>query len=109
MIDHNTKLRYDNMLYAQVDVVIFARSKMGYEGIEAMVSETGWPSKDDQDEKGATAENAAIYKRNLFRRQLENGHLLIKCDIISTSECKAHGRPPTSSIFPLQGPWVKTP
>ncbi|XP_022848610.1 glucan endo-1,3-beta-glucosidase 11-like [Olea europaea var. sylvestris] len=72
MIDPSTKLHYDNMLYAQVDAVIFAMAKMGYEGIEVMVSETGWPSKGDPDETGATAENAAIYNRNLLRRQLEN-------------------------------------
>ncbi|XP_008439628.1 glucan endo-1,3-beta-glucosidase 11-like isoform X2 [Cucumis melo] len=35
-------------------------------------AETGWPSKGDYDEIGATAENAAIYNRNLLRRQLAN-------------------------------------
>ncbi|XP_075499567.1 glucan endo-1,3-beta-glucosidase 11-like isoform X1 [Primulina tabacum] len=72
MIDQNTKLRYDNMLYAQVDAVIFAMYRMGYAGIEVGVSETGWPSRGDSSEIGATLENAAIYNRNLFRRQSEN-------------------------------------
>ncbi|KAL2475004.1 Glycosyl hydrolase superfamily protein [Abeliophyllum distichum] len=72
MIDPYTKLHYDNMLYAQVDAVIFAMARMGYEGIQVMVSETGWPSKGDPNETGATSENAAIYNRNLLRRQMEN-------------------------------------
>lgn len=72
MIDPYTKLHYDNMLYAQVDAIIFAMARLGYNGIEIRVSETGWPSKGDPDEVGATIENAAAYNRNLLRRQLEN-------------------------------------
>ncbi|KAM7270416.1 hypothetical protein ACFE04_029630 [Oxalis oulophora] len=72
MIDPNTRLHYDNMLYAQVDAVIFAIAKMGYGNIEVRVSETGWPSKGDADEVGATVQNAAIYNRNLLRRQIQN-------------------------------------
>lgn len=72
MIDPYTKLRYDNMLYAQVDAVIFAMARMGFQGIEVRVSETGWPSKGDSDEAGATLQNAATYNRNLLRRQLKN-------------------------------------
>ncbi|GMP73578.1 hypothetical protein CsSME_00031292 [Camellia sinensis var. sinensis] len=70
MIDPYTKLHYDNMLYAQVDAVIFAAARMGFGGLEVRVSETGWPSKGDTNEVGATIENAAIYNRNLLRRQL---------------------------------------
>ncbi|KAH0466952.1 hypothetical protein IEQ34_004190 [Dendrobium chrysotoxum] len=72
MVDPNTGLKYDNMLYAQVDAVIFAIARFGYGGIEVRVSETGWPSKGDDDEMGATVENAMIYNRNLVARQLEN-------------------------------------
>ncbi|PKU81269.1 glucan endo-1,3-beta-glucosidase 11 [Dendrobium catenatum] len=72
MVDPNTGLKYDNMLYAQVDAVIFAIARFGYEGIEVRVSETGWPSKGDDDEMGATVENAMSYNRNLVARQLEN-------------------------------------
>ncbi|XP_051125800.1 glucan endo-1,3-beta-glucosidase 14-like [Andrographis paniculata] len=70
-VDQNTKLRYDNMLYAQVDAVASAMAKMGYPGIEVRVSETGWPSRGDTDEIGATPENAAIYNRNIMTRQLK--------------------------------------
>uniref|UniRef100_A0A5B7BTF5 Putative glucan endo-1,3-beta-glucosidase 14-like isoform X2 n=1 Tax=Davidia involucrata TaxID=16924 RepID=A0A5B7BTF5_DAVIN len=43
---------------------------MGFGGLEVRVSETGWPSKGDPNEVGATIENAATYNRNLLRRQL---------------------------------------
>ncbi|XP_073049689.1 glucan endo-1,3-beta-glucosidase 11-like [Primulina eburnea] len=72
MVDPYTNLHYDNMLYAQVDAVIFAMARLGFGGIEVRVSETGWPSNGDSKEIGATIKNAAIYNRNLFRRQLEN-------------------------------------
>ncbi|KAL0305491.1 UNVERIFIED_CONTAM: Glucan endo-1,3-beta-glucosidase 11 [Sesamum radiatum] len=71
-VDPNTKLHYDNMLYAQVDAVTYAMAKMGYGGLEVRVSETGWPSRGDPNEIGATLENAAIYNRNILRRQLAN-------------------------------------
>ncbi|KAI4298273.1 hypothetical protein L6164_031851 [Bauhinia variegata] len=72
IVDPYTKLHYDNMLYAQVDAVAFAITKMGFNGIEVRVSETGWPSKGDSDEVGATVQNAATYNRNLLRRQMAN-------------------------------------
>ncbi|KAH6773523.1 Glycosyl hydrolase superfamily protein [Perilla frutescens var. hirtella] len=72
MIDPNTKLRYDNMLYAQVDAVVFAMARMGFGGLEVRVSETGWPSRGDGNEIGATIQNAAIYNHNILRRQLQN-------------------------------------
>ncbi|VFQ58791.1 unnamed protein product [Cuscuta campestris] len=68
-VDPLTRLRYDNMLYAQVDAVAFAISRMGFSGVEVRVSETGWPSKGGPDETGATPENAAVYNKNLMRRQ----------------------------------------
>lgn len=70
--DPYTRLNYDNMLYAQVDAVIFAMAKMGFGGIEVKVSETGWPSKGDPEEVGATVENAEAYNKNLLLRQLRN-------------------------------------
>ncbi|XP_020224608.1 glucan endo-1,3-beta-glucosidase 14 isoform X1 [Cajanus cajan] len=72
MVDPNTNLHYDNMLYAQVDAVSFAIAKLGFSGIEVRVSETGWPSKGDLDEAGATVQNAQTYNRNLLRRQMAN-------------------------------------
>ncbi|BBH01099.1 Glycosyl hydrolase superfamily protein [Prunus dulcis] len=65
MVDPFTKLQYDNMLYAQVDAAIYAMARLGFNGIEVKVSETGWPSNGDENEIGATLQNAAIYNRNL--------------------------------------------
>lgn len=72
MVDPITNLHYDNMLYAMVDAVTHAISKMGFDGIEVKVSETGWPSKGDSDETGASVKNAANYNGNLVRRQMAN-------------------------------------
>ncbi|KAL0928863.1 hypothetical protein M5K25_000790 [Dendrobium thyrsiflorum] len=66
--DPNTNLNYDNMLYAQLDSVYSAIKAMGYNDINVRVSETGWPSKGDPDEAGATPENAALYNGNLLKR-----------------------------------------
>ncbi|GAB4824698.1 hypothetical protein Ancab_007563 [Ancistrocladus abbreviatus] len=66
--DPNTNLHYDNMLYAQIDAVYSAIKAMGHTDIEVMISETGWPSKGDPDEVGATLENAKAYNGNLLQR-----------------------------------------
>lgn len=67
-IDPITNLNYDNMLYAQLDAVYSAIKLMGHTDIEVKISETGWPSKGDSDEAGATIENAGLYNGNLVRR-----------------------------------------
>lgn len=72
MVDPNTNLHYDNMLYAMADAVAFSIAKMGFKGIEVRVSETGWPSRGDSNEVGASPQNAATYNRNLLRRQMVN-------------------------------------
>ncbi|XP_074272516.1 glucan endo-1,3-beta-glucosidase 11-like [Silene latifolia] len=72
MVDPYNKLHYDNMLYAQVDAVIFGLWRLGFGGLEVRVSETGWPSKGDPNEIGASIQNAATYNRNLLRRQMAN-------------------------------------
>lgn len=69
--DPITNLKYDNMLYAQIDAVYAAIKAMGHTDIEVRVSETGWPSKGDADEIGATPENAGIYNGNLLQRIAE--------------------------------------
>lgn len=72
MVDPTTKLHYDNMLYAQVDAVIFAMARLGFGNLEVRVSETGWPSRGDVNEVGATLQNAAVYNNNILRRQARN-------------------------------------
>ncbi|XP_075484692.1 glucan endo-1,3-beta-glucosidase 14-like [Primulina tabacum] len=68
MIDPLTNLHYDNMLYAQIDSVYSAIKALGHTDVQVKVSETGWPSKGDQNEVGATPENARLYNGNLLRR-----------------------------------------
>lgn len=71
VVDSTTNLKYDNMLFAQVDAVraaivsVLGKKKGGE--LEVRVSETGWPSKGDVDEKGATKENARKYNGNLMK------------------------------------------
>ncbi|NP_001275116.1 glucan endo-1,3-beta-glucosidase 14-like precursor [Solanum tuberosum] len=70
--DPITNLKYDNMLYAQIDAVYSAIKAMGHTDIPVKVSETGWPSKGDPNEFGATPVNAALYNGNLFQRMQQN-------------------------------------
>uniref|UniRef100_A0A1J3CNM1 glucan endo-1,3-beta-D-glucosidase n=1 Tax=Noccaea caerulescens TaxID=107243 RepID=A0A1J3CNM1_NOCCA len=67
MIDPNTNLHYDNMLFAQVDALYSAIKTLGHTDVEVRISETGWPSKGDENEIGASPENAALYNGNLLR------------------------------------------
>jgi len=69
-VDPDTRLQYTSMLYAQVDAVTFAAARLGYGNVPVHVSETGWPSKGDANEVGATVENARQYNRNLLMRQI---------------------------------------
>lgn len=66
--DPNTGLLYTNMLEAQVDAIYYAMEALGYADIQAIVSETGWPSAGDADEAGASVQNAQAYNANLIKR-----------------------------------------
>ncbi|ERN16505.1 hypothetical protein AMTR_s00031p00059420 [Amborella trichopoda] len=68
VVDPVTGLSYDNMLYAQIDAVYNAIKTLGHPELEVKISETGWPSKGDENEAGATPENAEIYNGNLLKR-----------------------------------------
>ncbi|CDP06911.1 unnamed protein product [Coffea canephora] len=70
--DPVTNLNYDNMLYAQIDAVYSAMKALGHTDVQVKISETGWPSKGDPDEVGATPENAALYNGNLLQRIEQN-------------------------------------
>lgn len=71
MNDSGTNLHYDNMLDAQIDAVYAAMKVMGHTDIEVRISETGWPSKGDENEPGATPENAGLYNGNLLSKIAE--------------------------------------
>ncbi|KAL2925530.1 Glucan endo-1 3-beta-glucosidase 14 [Bienertia sinuspersici] len=65
IVDPKTKLHYDNMFMAQIDAAYAALEKVGYGKMEVIVSETGWASKGDPNENGATIKNARTYNLNL--------------------------------------------
>ena len=66
-MDPTTGFHYDNMLFAQIDAVYSALAAAGYKTLKVQISETGWPSKGDDDEFGATPENAKRYNGNLIK------------------------------------------
>ncbi|KAL6912049.1 hypothetical protein ACP4OV_000854 [Aristida adscensionis] len=71
VLDPGTGLKYYSLLDAQLDAVFAAVSRLGnYNAVRVVVSETGWPSKGDAKETGASAANAAAYNGNLVRRVL---------------------------------------
>ncbi|EEF43463.1 glucan endo-1,3-beta-glucosidase 11 [Ricinus communis] len=67
VVDPVSNLHYDNMLFAQIDAVYSALSSLGYKKLPVHISETGWPSKGDGDEAGATPDNAKKYNGNLIK------------------------------------------
>ncbi|KAI7729654.1 hypothetical protein M8C21_015747 [Ambrosia artemisiifolia] len=70
VVDGGNGFRYFNLFDAQIDAVFAAMTALGFEDIPLVVTETGWPSKGDGNEIGATAENAAAYNGNLVKRIL---------------------------------------
>lgn len=69
--DAKTKLHYDNMFDAMVDASYVALEKLGYHRMEVIVSETGWASKGDDNEPGATQKNARTYNNNLKKKLMK--------------------------------------
>ncbi|XP_009771279.2 glucan endo-1,3-beta-glucosidase 12 [Nicotiana tabacum] len=73
VVDAGNGLRYFSLFDAQVDAVFAALSALKYDDIKMVVTETGWPSKGDDIEVGASLDNAAAYNGNLVRRILTGG------------------------------------
>eukprot|EP00268_Persea_americana_P030543 TRINITY_DN2957_c0_g1_i1.p1 TRINITY_DN2957_c0_g1~~TRINITY_DN2957_c0_g1_i1.p1 ORF type:complete len:424 (-),score=15.01 TRINITY_DN2957_c0_g1_i1:384-1655(-) len=67
IVDSASNLKYENMLFAQIDAVYSALAAVGHGKLAVQISETGWPSKGDEDEAGATPENAKKYNGNLMK------------------------------------------
>ncbi|KAL1349432.1 hypothetical protein HN51_025934 [Arachis hypogaea] len=65
-VDSGNGKLYTNMFDAQVDAVHSALSAMGYQDIEIVVAETGWPSRGDNNEVGPSVDNAKAYNGNLI-------------------------------------------
>lgn len=73
VVDSRNGLKYSNLFDAQLDAVYAAMSSLQYDDVEVSVTETGWPSKGDQNEVGASEANAAAYNGNLVKRVLTGG------------------------------------
>ncbi|PON41638.1 Glycoside hydrolase [Parasponia andersonii] len=73
VVDSGSGLRYFNLFDAQIDAVFAAMLALKYDDIKLVVTETGWPSKGDENEIGASLDNAAAYNGNLVRRILSGG------------------------------------
>eukprot|EP01018_Ginkgo_biloba_P013389 Gb_13885 [translate_table: standard] len=63
-------LAYSNMLDAQLDAVVAAMEQLGYSQVNLAISETGWPSKGDDNQPGANVANAARYNTQLVDKAL---------------------------------------
>ena len=73
VVDAGNGLRYFSLFDAQIDAVFAAMLALKYDDIKVVVTETGWPSKGDENEVGASIPNAAAYNGNLVRRILTGG------------------------------------
>ncbi|KAK6918811.1 X8 domain [Dillenia turbinata] len=78
VVDSGNGLRYFNLFDAQIDAVFAAMDKLQYDDVPLVVTETGWPSKGDENEIGATVQNAALYNGNLVKRVLTGGGTPLK-------------------------------
>ena len=65
-------LHYTNVFDAMIDDAYFAMADLNFTNIPVVVSETGWPSKGDQNEPSTTVDNADTYNSNLVRHVLNN-------------------------------------
>lgn len=54
------------MNVVQVDAVHSALTSMGFQDVEIVVAETGWPSRGDSNEVGPGLENAKAFNGNLI-------------------------------------------
>ncbi|PSR85301.1 Glucan endo-1,3-beta-glucosidase [Actinidia chinensis var. chinensis] len=73
VVDSGNGLRYYSLFDAQIDAVFAAMNALQYDDVKMVITETGWPSKGDENEAGSSAANAAAYNGNLVRRVLTGG------------------------------------
>jgi hypothetical protein len=67
VFDNVTGLNYTNMYDAQLDAVYSAMKKLGYEDVDIVVAETGWPSAGDPTQPEVNLQNALSYNGNLVK------------------------------------------
>jgi exo-beta-1,3-glucanase (GH17 family) len=66
VLDERTGITYTSMLDAQLDSVFSAMKKLGFEDVEILVGETGWPTKAMDGQIGVSPTEAAEYIRYLI-------------------------------------------
>ncbi|KAJ4725810.1 Glucan endo-1,3-beta-glucosidase [Melia azedarach] len=67
VFDQATGTNYTNMYEAQLDAVYSAMKKVGYEDVDIVVGETGWPSAGDPNQPESNLANALSYNENLVK------------------------------------------
>jgi exo-beta-1,3-glucanase (GH17 family) len=72
VVDPNTTLQYTSLFDAQLDALYFAMEGLGHSELKVVVSETGWPTKGDADESGASLQNAKAYNSYLVARVVQD-------------------------------------
>ncbi|KAH6795788.1 hypothetical protein C2S51_036774 [Perilla frutescens var. frutescens] len=79
-VDSNNGIVYKSLFEAQIDAVFAAMKTLGFHDVKMVVTETGWPSKADENEAGASRQNAAEYNGNLVHRVLTGGGTPLRPD-----------------------------
>lgn len=67
VVDDNTRLVYTNMLDAQLDAVFSAMKLLGFEDVEIVIAETGWPSDGDPTQVGVDLDSSSEYNSKLIQ------------------------------------------
>ncbi|KAK6137986.1 hypothetical protein DH2020_028267 [Rehmannia glutinosa] len=67
VFDRATGLNYTNMFAGQMDAVYSAMKRVGYDDVDIVVAETGWPSAGDPNQVGVSVDNAVSYNANLVK------------------------------------------
>ncbi|KAF5956921.1 hypothetical protein HYC85_004146 [Camellia sinensis] len=119
IVDPVSNLHYDNMLFAQIDAVYSALASLGFKKVPLQISETGWPSKGDEDEAGANLDNAKKYNSNVIKliAQKKGTPLKPNCELNiyvldrhrrGTTACSSQTESPAYSLG-LAGGNISTP
>eukprot|EP01018_Ginkgo_biloba_P033247 Gb_04530 [translate_table: standard] len=72
VFDKNTGITYTNMFDGQMDAVYSAMKLLGFEDVDIVVAETGWPSQGDPDQTAVNMQNAISYNGNLIKHVTSN-------------------------------------
>ncbi|KAF7066961.1 hypothetical protein CFC21_072878 [Triticum aestivum] len=67
VLDMGSGIMYTSMFEAQLDSVYSAMKKLGFEDVEILVGETGWPTKAMDGQIGVSPAEAAEYNKYIIR------------------------------------------